>query len=208
MEESSEKSEAKTDQEVRDSTPEPADHPQTTTAAKSSAQVNDRILETLLNALEDQNLEGFDYLEFRQALRSLTKMDMDEGTRYKSAFAVAQTMQVVPAELVRTAKIYLDVLEKEKRKFADALANQERDQIKGRQDRIHSLDTGIEEKREQIERLMAEIETDRQAADKLRSELEAVHTKIQATQGQFARTWDFLRGEIATDIDNMEKYLK
>lgn len=174
----------------------------------SSGAVDQRFLETLLNALERNNLEGFDYLEFRQALRNLGKMNMDEATRYKSAFAMAQTMNVTPLDLTRTAQVYIDVLNREQKTFSDAMSNQEKTQINSRKDRLAQLDKSIIQHQGQIESLMASINVQRQEVDKLTSELAEVHQKIVNTQDRFARTHAFLMEEIQTDVKKMDQYLK
>ena len=55
----------------------------------SPGKVSSKFMEILFKAMEDNNLDGFDYLEFKQSLKSLEKMPMDEQTRFKSAFAMA-----------------------------------------------------------------------------------------------------------------------
>ncbi|MEZ5030780.1 MAG: hypothetical protein R2787_05220 [Saprospiraceae bacterium] len=171
-------------------------------------KVDQRFLDTLFQALEANNLEGFDYLEFRQALRSLGKMDMDEATRFKSAYVMAQTMNVTPRELTRTAQVYLDILEKEKKKFSDALANQERTQIQSRKHRITELESSIVAHQKQIEELMASISAQREEMTTLTAELAEVHQKIQRTEKQFMSSHDFLTREIESDIQKMDQYLK
>ncbi|MEN0051263.1 MAG: hypothetical protein AAF806_29635, partial [Bacteroidota bacterium] len=67
-------------------------------------KVSSKFTEVLLGSMEKADLEGFDYLEYKKSLQSLAKMPMDEATRYKSAYAMAQTMGVSPDKLVQTAQ--------------------------------------------------------------------------------------------------------
>ena len=76
----------------------------------SSGKVNSKFLEVLLKAMDANDLDGFDYLEFKQSLKSLEKMPMDEKTRYQSAMAVAQTLGGSPQQLVQTAQHYINIL--------------------------------------------------------------------------------------------------
>ena len=57
-------------------------------------------------------MEGFDYLEYKQSLQSLEKMNMDNQTRYQSAFAMAQTMGAKAKNLIDSAQYYLKVMQK------------------------------------------------------------------------------------------------
>lgn len=187
---------------------QPVTKPRETTISAARGNVDQRFLDTLLNAMEEQNQEGFDYLEFRQALKSLGKMNMDEATRFKSAYAMAQTMNVTPSELTRTANVYLDILNKEQKKFSAALSNQEETQINARKERLSQLDQTILQHQKEIESLMASINTHRKEAEQLKGELEEVHQKILVTQKQFTTTHAFLLEEITSDITKMEQYLK
>ena len=64
-----------------------------------AGKVDSKFMNVLLKAMDNNNLEGFDYLEFKQSLKSLEKMPMDEATRYQSAFAMAKTMGASAAQL-------------------------------------------------------------------------------------------------------------
>ena len=87
-------------------------------------EVTSKFSNILMTAMAKKNLEGFDYLEFKQSLQSLSNMQMDEATQYKSAFAMAKTMKVTKKKLLDAASYYLKVLENENRKFYEALKNQ------------------------------------------------------------------------------------
>ena len=50
--------------------------------------LDDKSIEFISKAIEKANLPGFDYLEFRMAVDNLKKMDLDEATSFKSAFAI------------------------------------------------------------------------------------------------------------------------
>lgn len=180
-------------------------------AEKSSGQdipYDERFLDTLLGALEANNMEGFDYLEFRQALLSLEAMKFDEATRFKSAFAMATTMKVTPDQLVRSAKVYLDVLDKENKSFTESLRDQEETQVKSREERIAEIEHAITEQQAEIEKLMTQITISKQESDRISSELVEVHEKIKVTKTLFESTFSYLYGRISTDIQKMNQYLK
>jgi len=167
-----------------------------------------KVLETLLDAMEKHNAEGFDYLEFRQALQSLEKIAMDEPTRFKSAFALAQSMKAVPAGLIASAGAYLEVISSEEKAFTQALHNQEATQIKAREARQREVEQGLADKQKQIEALMAEMERLRQERDGLAGELDSIRRRFSETQNRFNRTRDYLADQIKADISRMEQYLK
>lgn len=183
-------------------------HLSASNAGSKDNPYDERFLDTLLGALEANNMEGFDYLEFRQALLSLESMQFDEATRFKSALAMASTMKVTPDELLRSAKVYLNVLDKENKSFSEALRLQEETQIKSREERIASIEQSITAQQEEIEKLMAQIGQSKQESDKIKKELTDVHDKIRETKSLFEKTFSYLYGRINTDIQKMNQYLK
>src|SRR5688500_17301511 len=95
----------------------PATRPVFTSDKNLTGHVQNKFLEVLFGALESNNQEGFDYLEFKDFLRSLANVPMDDATRFKSAFATAQTMGATKEKILSTARVYMDVLSKEEIKF-------------------------------------------------------------------------------------------
>ncbi|MEO6131035.1 MAG: hypothetical protein ABIQ02_04255, partial [Saprospiraceae bacterium] len=119
-------------------------------------QVQDKFLEVLFDALQANNQEGFDYLEFKDFLRSLANVPMDDSTRFKSAFATAQTMGATKEKILSSARQYLGVLGNEEKKFKEALSGQRDRNLTGKQEEIKSLEKTIHDNEAQIENLKAE----------------------------------------------------
>lgn len=171
-------------------------------------QVSDKFLNVLLGALEKANLEGFDYLEFKNSLKSLQKMDMDDATRYKSAFALAQTMNATPDHLIKTAGHYLSALEEEEAKFGQALSNQKAKQVEGKKTERANLDKTIRQKAEQIKKLSNEIEQHQAQLEKLEQDIVNASAKVANTQANFMASYQAVVGQIKADIEKMKQYLK
>ena len=72
--------------------------------------LDEKSVDTLTKALNNANLPGFDYLEFKQSLGALSGLNMDEAMGIKSAFATAATMGVTKIKLKETAQHYKSVL--------------------------------------------------------------------------------------------------
>lgn len=171
-------------------------------------QVTKKFSEILLKAMEANNLDGFDYLEYKQSLRSLAKMPMDEATRYQSAFAMAQTMGATPAKLIETAQHYVSVLQKEEKKFEDALAHQTTVQIGAKKQQIGKIEESIKKKQEQIKKLTQDIEAEQKKAGQMKSDIQQASQKVQSTKNNFIASYNALVEKINADIQNMSKYLK
>lgn len=169
---------------------------------------NEKFSNILLGAMDKNNIDGFDYLEYRQSLKSLTKMDMDEATRYKSAYAMAQTMGASPDHLIKTANHYLDVLKQEEVKFGDALKNQRTKQIGEKEQQLKDHAAMIKQKADQIQKLSKEIEEHQAKTKKIEAELTQSNTKVEVTKNDFVASYNIIVGQIMADVENMKKYLK
>lgn len=173
-----------------------------------AGKVTKKFTDVLLNAMNDNNLEGFDYLEYKQSLNSLKKMQMDEATRYQSAYAMAQTMGATPAHLVKTAQHYIDILQTEENKFEEALASQKNKQIGSKQQEIQKLEDTIKAKAQQIKKLTMEIEAHQKKSESLKKEISNASVKVENTKNDFFASFQNLVSQIKQDIENMKKYLK
>ena len=176
-------------------------------AQNGGGAVNSKLMEALFGAMEKANLDGFDYFEFKQALANLANMPMDEATRYKSAFAMAQTMGATPAKLMDSAGHYLGILQQENDKFKQAVENQKQTQIGSKQSQIDNLEAVIKQKAEQIKKLTEEIDQHRQEMIKTKDDIAQSMVKVEQTQGDFSATYNSLIGQIQGDVSNMKKYL-
>ena len=105
-----------------------SEEPQRTTPASSTGfrgavktsgngVVDDKFLEVLFGALDAKNKEGFDYMEFKEFLRSLANVPMDDKTRYQSAFATAKTMGATRENILSSAQSILPFWEKSRQNF-------------------------------------------------------------------------------------------
>jgi uncharacterized protein (DUF3084 family) len=176
--------------------------------AASGGSLNDKFMDILMGAIEKNNQEGFDYFEFKQSLRNLAKMSLDETTRYQSAYAMAQTMGVTPAKLVDSAKFYISVLSSEQSKFAEAHAQQRSRLIGNREEEVKNHESMMQQKAEQIKQLTQQIEEHRQKSQQIRSEINESTVKIETTKADFDVTFANVVGQIQEDVSKIQNYLK
>lgn len=174
----------------------------------AGGKVSDKFLNILLAAMDKQNLDGFDYLEYKQSLQSLDQISMDEPTKYRSAFAMAQTMGANASNLVKTAQHYLQVLAEEEKKFEQALVNQRNLQITEKEQNLKSFNQSIADKTSQIQKLTEEINQIRKNMENMTGELQEAQFKLDSTKNDFLITYQSLVDHIRKDIENMNQYLK
>ena len=168
---------------------------------------DEKFINRLLGAIEENNLKGFDYLEYKQALQNLEKVDMDEATKFKSALAVAKTMGANKPELLSSGEHYLKVLEKEEKKFIEAFKNQVNKQVNGRNQEISLIEKEIESKQAQIKKLQEDIEQYKKKLKKSRSSIESAQSKVEAAKTGFYSAYYIVAEQIKDDLTKIKKYL-
>ncbi|HSF89523.1 MAG TPA: hypothetical protein VLA46_08915, partial [Saprospiraceae bacterium] len=159
-------------------------------------KVQDKFLEVLFDALESSNQDGFDYMEFKDFLKSLAKLSMDDETRYKSAFATAQTMGATKEKIVSSAQHYIEILSREQSKFQEALKGQRDRNLTGKQEEIKQLEQTIKNKEAEIEKLKSDLEAHRQQIGNLEQEINTASEKLAQTANDFEATYQALLGQI------------
>ena len=194
-------------QEINKQTPEMSRPFEVSPVHTGPGKVQDKFLEVLFAALESSNQQGFDYMEFKDFLKSLANVPMDDSTRYKSAFATAQTMGATKENIISSAKHYMDILAREQSKFQEALKGQKEKNLTGKQDEIRQLEQTIKNKEGEIERLKAELESHRQQIGNLEKEINAASEKLGQTASDFEATYQALLGQIDQDVKNIESHL-
>jgi uncharacterized coiled-coil protein SlyX len=167
-----------------------------------------KFTEILFQAMENNDLDGFDYLEYKKSLKSLAKMPMEEATRYQSAYAMAQTMGVSVKQLLDTTQHYLNVLQQEENKFNKALANQEDKKIQAREDAIKALEKTIGDKKAKIKKLQVEIDEHQKEMATFKKEISTAAQKMEATKRAFIASYNQLVNQIKDDFGKMKQYLK
>jgi chromosome segregation ATPase len=178
------------------------------TSSRTNGTSDPKFVELLLKAIESSNMEGFDYLEYKNSLKSIESVIPDENVRYKSAFEMAKTMGLTKAKLIESANHYLSVLKSEESKFKDALNNQKTKQIQGRADQLKSVEKAIEDKKKMIEQLTKEIESSTAQLDTVKKDINDAVLKIETTNDQFHASYSLVYGQIQEDVSKITAHIQ
>ncbi|SEC32639.1 hypothetical protein SAMN04489761_2684 [Tenacibaculum sp. MAR_2009_124] len=174
----------------------------------NAGKVDNGIIDKLLGAIEKNNLDGFDYLEFKKALKALEKIPMDESTKYRSTFATASTMGVTLENLIESTTHYIKVLDKENNTFTKAFEGQLTSKVGNKEKEIVQFDAIIKEKSEKIKQLTEEITKHQVQITELRKVVDESKTKIDKTRNDFKLSYLHLRTQLEQDVEKMKQYLK
>jgi hypothetical protein len=180
----------------------------TTTKSLFAAEgLDDRSLEFLTQAIEKNNLPGFDYLEFKKAVAQLIDMKLDEVTAYKSAFTTATTMGLTKDKLIETAGYYRNIIEKEQAQFTQALENQNATKVAGRQNEVARLKDQIERHKIEIQRLTDEMAGYLTQVEQAETSAKTETEKLEKAKSAFEKTNQALLLQIDRDVENLHKHL-
>ncbi len=161
----------------------------------------------IINAIENNNIDGFDYLEFKQSIEKLAEMGMDEATRYKSAFVTASTLGLTRDKLLKTASFYRGIVVKEKSKFEKAMQQRMTTGVKDLEGNVGKLEKAISDRKERIAKLQAEVEKYEAKLEQTKDEIENMSEKVAEAKAGFERAYEVILEQIDEDVSNIETYI-
>ena len=173
----------------------------------SDHSVDTATFNALLKAIKEKHQEGFDYLRFKQSVKSMQKLDMDEDTSIKSAFVTASTVGLTKAKLLSSTKFYMKILNKERESFADAMRNQLKSKVEAKRVEAEKLAVKIEDYKKKIQKMQDEMELYQSKIDSVDSEMEAARNKIEKTRDKFETTYNSIREIMENDITKIDSIL-
>lgn len=168
-----------------------------------------KFLDILFKALEEKNVQGFDYLEFMQSISNIKKQNLtdDEIKLFQTGFSLAQTMNVSKNALIESGKHYLSILEEEKSHFHSSLTNNAKTKLDEKNKEIIGLQKSLEEDKVRLEALRNTIMKNEQRKNSLTEELAQAEQKVNSVKAAFNTAFLSLSEKIKTDISKIEKYL-
>lgn len=163
------------------------------------SQFNQRMVQSIVEAINAGSLEGFDYLRFKYSVINLMKLNMDEITAVKSALTTAASMGMDMTKITGTIGHYEGILHKEMVKFTDALHHQIRKNIDEVKEAAQTLDQQKEDNLRKIEQLKRENEAITSKAIELRTEAESNESKITTTREEFKKICENMQSQFDND---------
>jgi hypothetical protein len=176
--------------------------------ASVSKEGKQKFYEILANVLEKNNFPGFDYIEFKRAVKSVSDMhQMEEDVVYKTAFASAQAMNVQSSVLIDSAKKYVSILEIEKTSFSQSAQKFLDQQINGRKLEVDSLESEIKSIQAEIKSLTESLSEKETKVIKMKETTNSVKLKYESNKVDFEEAYQLIVSQIEEDVQKMQKYL-
>ena len=157
-------------------------------------------------AIENNNLKGFDYVEFRKSVSAMAGM-LDEETAIKSAFATAANMGLTKEKLLQSIDHYKNVLSKEKRQFDDALKSQIDQKVNSKREEKLKLKEHILALKKKITDAENKINAYQERIDNSDADVAAAEAKINKTKENFEEAFTKFISEIDSDYASINNVL-
>ena len=174
----------------------------------SNTKPDEKFVNLLFKAIEENNVEGFDYIEFMHSVKSLMSVEASESQRFKNAFAMASGMGLTRNKLFSSAKHYVKVLDAEEKKFSEAFETQRARQVEERKQKSTTLEESIKAKEQQIKQLQAEIKKEQKQLDAIEGQLAKSMAKVEATKDGFYSAYNMVLSQIKEDLDKITTHIQ
>lgn len=170
--------------------------------------IDERFATLLLKALEKKNLDGYDYLEFKQSMAALAKQGIEGETALKSAYAMGTTMGLTMDKLVKSAEYYRQVLQDEKGQFEASMQKHFAQNVEGKRKETGSLKKKIADWQTKIDQLKTQIKEAQGKIEAADAQIEQAKKKGEETQRGFEATLKVIDKAIVDDLSEIKDALK
>ena len=181
---------------------------QPTLPVNVSVQVDPEMAQILEQALIEGNLEGYDYLEFRQALAGMASIPLTEQQKFQACFASAQTMNVTKQQLVAAVDHYLGILQSKASEFDSFVQELTSREVTAREQKIALIDEANQADAAKIEELTRAIQERQQQQQLLAQEVGQERVNIQGKQSAFEVTMKTITDRLVSDKQKLDAYLQ
>lgn len=169
--------------------------------------VDEKMVEFLSKAIEDANIPGFDYIEFRNALAAMASAPLPENQKYIAVFATASTMGLTKEKLLSAIDHYQGILDSKKKEFQEQVDQMTALQVTKREELKSAKEAEIQALMVQIQEAQAAIAVKQQEALEINSEIGRERLNIQQTASSFEATYNFVSGKLQGDKQKIEAYI-
>ncbi|MDQ3142852.1 MAG: hypothetical protein M3Q56_11465 [Bacteroidota bacterium] len=148
--------------------------------------------------------DKFDYVKYRQAIKSLNDMKMDTLTAMTSTITTAQTMGVSTSDIISSAEQFITILQKEEEKFKDALSNQKDLKIEKKKHELEKIQKDIEHAKIKVEELNRSIHKWEEEIIQFQDEIISNQSKLDSKGLSFNSSLAFLVEAVQQDIKQLK----
>jgi hypothetical protein len=153
------------------------------------------------------NLPGPDYYEFWKMMETLEAAVPDEAIRMNAVFSTLKVQGLSKETLVSSAEKYLQVVDKDKMEFQNAVNTKVLGEVEGRKTNIDELEKKNQQNAELIQKLTQEISDNNQKITSLKKEVIDEEAKINGNTNGYNIACDAMLAKLSSDIQKIKTSL-
>lgn len=182
-----------------------------TSPASSPGFINQTDLDKFEKHFEElfdsANLPGPDYYEFWKMMETLETAVPDENVRLTAVFATLKIQGLSKETLIGSAEKYLQLVDKDKLEFQNAVNTKVLGEIEGRKSAMEELEKKNAANNEMIQNLTKEINENLQKITAIKKEVIDEEAKINSNQNGYNIACDAMIAKLSTDIQKIKTTL-
>lgn len=179
----------------------PPQAPSSFTTFTATPAIDPGIRDMLQQSLQENKLNGFDYLKFISAVEESKSTGVPEDARFKMTFSTAKQLGVDKNTLLKSGNHYIEVLAQDESDFNADCAHYEKSEVESRATKLASVESTIASLSSQLSQLNQDRAT-------LAHELEQEKSKLESKKAAFRTTLESVRTTIQANIDKINQYLQ
>jgi hypothetical protein len=153
------------------------------------------------------NLPGPDYYEFWKMMETLEAAVPDEAVRMNAVFSTLKVQGLSKETLIGSAEKYLQVVDKDKLEFQNAVNTKVLGEIEGRKSTVDALEKKNQQNAEMIQKLTQEISDNNQKITTLKKEVIDEEAKINGNTNGYNIACDAMLAKLSSDIQKIKTSL-
>lgn len=191
--------------------PPPAVPAAVVTNAAGTAEVDRKFVDHFVDLLEKANLPGPDYFEFKQALKSMDGLGLDEQKQFQASWASFRAMASGVKDitiLTTSASQYLTILDKDRAGFLKDVEKAINERVGSLSQETKKLEEDNKAYAQQIVELQKKINDNNTRLEQINGEIQTQSAKITENRDSYDITYHSFVEQINSDVLKIKQYLK
>lgn len=169
-----------------------------------------KVIDNLLQLLDQANLPGPDFYEFYVALKEMQKsgVALDEATLYRTVYTTLKITGLTKDKLVQSCNQYLSILNDHMKEFESNHQQTVNSKVGSKVSEKEAIDKSVSEKKAQIEALNQEIVALATKKAQLEVDIQKETENIESTKKAFMSGFNKLTGELSGNVQKINGYIQ
>jgi hypothetical protein len=164
--------------------------------------IDNKFVDQLTTLIEQNNIPGQDYFEFKQAIENMKSMaGMSDSQKFQTIYAVLSLQGCTKTVLLTSLDKYVSIIQGEKITFNKEMENQYQAKVTAKLGEAESA----KKEMEALTKRMGDLNT---KILNVTQEAGAEEMKIRATEANFMASADIIINEMMSDKQKINEYLK